>query len=136
MIVVRGGRHREHQEHTHHYWTYVDDILVSQANMALLLLRRFSARSCCAGQLSFPAISLSHRSMATVNSGFYKSHVERTAAEPRRPSVHQVELQRVDQVNDNVRLLRLGVSDPRGVEVVTLEQTHIGLSSHTNTSMM
>ena len=74
--------------------------------------------------------------MATVNGGFYKSHVERTAAEPRRPGVHQVELQRVDQVNDNVRLLRLGVSDPHGIEVVTFEQKHIGLSSSTNTPTM
>jgi len=67
------------------------------------------------------------RAMATVHSGIYKNHQERTAAEPRRPNVHQVELARIDQVNDSVRLLRLRVADQaRGVEVSTPSPSPLG----------
>ncbi|KAI0834207.1 hypothetical protein F5Y06DRAFT_279679 [Hypoxylon sp. FL0890] len=40
------------------------------------------------------------------------SHVERTAAEPRDKSLHTVTLAEVTQINDQIRLLRLGLSAP------------------------
>lgn len=43
--------------------------------------------------------------MATVRSSM--SHEERTAHELRAKSIEQVTLSRIDQINDNIRLLRL-----------------------------
>lgn len=86
--------------------------------MTLILHRALITRACTVNHYILPFVYTAHRSMATVNNGFYKTHTERTAAEPRRPSVHQVELSRVDQINDSVRLLRLKIADQtRGIEV-------------------
>ncbi|KAL9094524.1 MAG: hypothetical protein Q9165_003083 [Trypethelium subeluteriae] len=53
--------------------------------------------------------------MATVRENL--SHEERTAAEPRDDGLHPVTLSKIEQVNDSIRLLRLGVLDrQRGVK--------------------
>ncbi|KAF2234302.1 ferredoxin reductase-like protein [Viridothelium virens] len=45
------------------------------------------------------------------------SHEERTAAEPREDGLHPVKLNRIEQVNESIRLLRLSVLDhQRGVK--------------------
>ncbi|OTA52063.1 hypothetical protein K449DRAFT_457422 [Hypoxylon sp. EC38] len=46
--------------------------------------------------------------MAEVKSG----HLERTASEPRDKSLHTVTLAEVNQINDQIRLFRLELSDP------------------------
>jgi len=48
----------------------------------------------------------------------YQSHEERTAEQPRRGGLHAVVVKQVDEVNKNIRLLRLNIIDQqRGVEV-------------------
>jgi len=48
----------------------------------------------------------------------YQSHEERTAGQPRRGGLHAVVVKHVDEVNENIRLLRLKIIDQqRGVEV-------------------
>ena len=36
-----------------------------------------------------------------------KDHAERTAAEPRQPNIHEVELKRITPVNKTIRLFQL-----------------------------
>ncbi|OHW96684.1 NADH-cytochrome b-5 reductase [Colletotrichum incanum] len=45
-----------------------------------------------------------------------ESHIERTAAEPRDPSLHTVTVSRVDQVNESIRLFRLGIREGSSIE--------------------
>jgi NAD(P)H-flavin reductase len=47
------------------------------------------------------------RTMATPAESKKLSHVERTAAEPRDESIHRVTLKKIDQINSEIRLLRL-----------------------------
>ncbi|KAI9737695.1 MAG: hypothetical protein M1818_005699 [Claussenomyces sp. TS43310] len=47
----------------------------------------------------------------TSRAGASTSHIERTATEPRRESLHGVFLSRVEQVNDKIRLLRLAIPE-------------------------
>lgn len=47
------------------------------------------------------------RTMATPTDRKTLSHIERTAAEPRDPSLHRVTLKTIDQINSEIRLLRL-----------------------------
>lgn len=43
-------------------------------------------------------------------------HTERTAAEKREADLHHVILSKIDQVNDDIRLLRLQVSPTKQVK--------------------
>ncbi|EFQ26138.1 NADH-cytochrome b-5 reductase [Colletotrichum graminicola M1.001] len=44
------------------------------------------------------------------------SHIERTAAEPRDPSLHTVVLNRVEEVNESIRLFRLGIFEGSSIK--------------------
>ncbi|KAK2045291.1 NADH-cytochrome b-5 reductase [Colletotrichum somersetense] len=44
------------------------------------------------------------------------SHIERTAAEPRDPSLHTVSLNRVEEVNESIRLFRLGICEGSSIK--------------------
>lgn len=54
----------------------------------------------------FPAI---RRSMGS-------SHEERTATEPREKNIHKVILQKIETVNENIRLIRLKISNEKHLE--------------------
>ncbi|CCF46880.1 oxidoreductase NAD-binding domain-containing protein 1 [Colletotrichum higginsianum] len=43
--------------------------------------------------------------------------MERTAAEPRHPSLHVVTVSRIDQVNQDIRLFRLGIREGSSIKV-------------------
>lgn len=70
--------------------------------------RRAAASLVCTSRqvaLSLRRRGIQSRLMATVRSSM--SHEERTAHELRAKSIEQVTLSRIDQINDNIRLLRL-----------------------------
>lgn len=59
---------------------------------------------------------LNRRTMATIRTSL--PHEDRTAQEPRDPSVHSVILANIREVNENIRLLRLNATDPnRAIKV-------------------
>lgn len=51
------------------------------------------------------------------------SHPERTAAEPREAKIHQVVLHEYENVNEDVRIIRLTIPEGRNVEA-SLSSVH------------
>ncbi|MCJ1355224.1 MAG: hypothetical protein MMC33_005215 [Icmadophila ericetorum] len=62
-----------------------------------------------------------------MSSGGRLSHAERTALEPRESDIHRVILKRIDQVNHNIRLLRLGIPMRRSITASTSPNTFLFL---------